>query len=134
MKLLFICVKNSSRSQMAEALVKLSRANGFEAYSAGIDPGECVHPHAVKVMQEIGYDLSGNECKHVSAFKKITFDFVAKMDVADLGDAVKAKWIETWNVPDPAQGDVEHFRAVRDLLADRVETLLEKHHDGRQAA
>jgi arsenate reductase len=134
MKLLFICVKNSSRSQMAEALVKLSRANGLEAYSAGIEPGESVHPNAVAVMKEIGCDLSANECKHVSVFKKITFDFVAKMDVADLGDAVKAKWIETWDIPDPAQGDVEHFRLVRDLVADRVEALLERHRDGRQAA
>ena len=134
MKLLFVCVKNSSRSQMAEALVKLSRANGFQAYSAGVDPGECVHPHAVTVMREIGYDLSGHECKHLSVYKKMTFDFVAKMDVADLGDAVKAKWIETWDVPDPAQGDVEHFRAVRDLLADRVEALLDRQRDGRQAA
>ena len=134
MKLLFVCVKNSSRSQMAEALVKLSRANGFEPYSAGVQPGECVHPHAAAVMKEIGYDLSGHECKHVSVFSKMTFDFVAKMDVADLGDAVKAKWIETWDVPDPAQGDVVHFRAVRDLLADRVEALLDRYHDGRQAA
>jgi len=133
MKLLF-CVKNSSRSQMAEALVKLSRANRVEPYSAGIEPGESVHPNAVKVMQELGYDLSGHECKHVSANKKITFDFVAKMDVADLGDAVKAKWIETWDVPDPAQGEIEHFREVRDLLADRVEALLERYRDGRQAA
>ena len=119
---------------MAEALVKLSRSNGFQAFSAGVAPGKCVHPHAVEVMQELGYDLSGHECKHVSAFNKHTFDFVAKMDVADLGDAVKAKWIETWDVPDPAQGDAEHFRAVRDLLADRIEALLERHSDGRQAA
>jgi arsenate reductase (thioredoxin) len=69
-KLLFVCVKNSSRSQMAEALVKLSRGNGFQAFSAGVAPGECVHPHAVEVMQELGYDLSGHECKHVSAFNK----------------------------------------------------------------
>jgi protein-tyrosine-phosphatase len=58
-KLLFICVKNSSRSQMAEALVKLARAKDVEVQSAGIDPGECVHPNAVKAMKELGYDLRG---------------------------------------------------------------------------
>jgi protein-tyrosine-phosphatase len=56
------------------------------------------------------------------------------MDVADLGDAVNAKWIETWDVPDAAQGDAAHFRAVRDLLTDRIEALLERYSDGRQAA
>lgn len=126
-KLLFICVKNSSRSQMCEALVKLARARGIEVHSAGIEPGEEVHPHAIKAMKELGYDLSKHRCRHVSDFKKITFDFVAKMDVADLGDAVKAKWIEHWNVPDPANGGMREFRKVRDMLAKRVSEVLDGH-------
>lgn len=119
---------------MAEALVKLAAVDGLESCSAGVDPGECVNPHAVVAMKELGYDLSCHECKRLSVFKNETFDFVAKMDVADLGDAVKAKWIETWDVPDPAQGDLEHFREVRDMLAERVEELVEKYGDERETA
>jgi arsenate reductase len=109
---------------MAEALMKLRSARRIEAYSAGIDPGEEVNPEAVKAMREVGYDLSGNCCKHVSQFKKIKFDFVAKMDAPDLGNQVKARWIETWDVPDPAQGGIDEFRKVRDLLSAKVERLL----------
>jgi len=58
-KVLFICVKNSSRSQMAEALVRiLAKDRDIEAHSAGVDPGCEVNPNAVKVMSELGYDLS----------------------------------------------------------------------------
>lgn len=112
---------------MCEALVKLARRRGIEVHSAGIEPGEGVHPHAIKAMKELGYDLSKHKCRHVSDFKKITFDFVAKMDVADLGDAVKAKWIEHWNVPDPANGGMREFKKVRGMLAERVDEVLDGH-------
>jgi protein-tyrosine-phosphatase len=70
-----------------------------------------------------GYDLTPHRPKHVSEFKSIKFDMVVKMDVPDLGDAVNAKWMENWDIPDPAQDDIEHFRRVRDLIAERVNRL-----------
>ena len=109
---------------MAEALVRLAAIPGWEAHSAGIEPGTETNPMAVKVMAERGYDLSDHEPRHVSAFHHLKFDVVAKMDAPDIADFVKAKWIENWDVPDPAQGDVKAFRRVRDLLeqfiADRI--------------
>jgi arsenate reductase (thioredoxin) len=121
-RILFVCVKNSSRSQIAEALVKMDWPQ-VEAYSAGIHPGEKVNPTAVEAMRELGYDLSGHRARHVSAFSHLTFDAVYKMDAPDLSDYVKAKWMENWDVPDPAQGTLEHFRAVRDMIRQRIARL-----------
>ncbi len=123
-RVLFVCVKNASRSQMAEALGRMEKLRGVEIHSAGIDPGDCVHPNAVKAMRELGYDISGQRCKHISDFKSVTFDVVAKMDVESLEDHVEAKWVEHWLVPDPANGGIRQYRRVRDLLAGRVSRLL----------
>jgi len=126
---LFVCIRNASRSQMAEGLAKMTPHRGVRIYSAGIEPGKEVNPAAVRAMKELGYDLSGHECNHVSDYKHITFDFVAKMDAEWLGDAVKAKWVEHWNVPDPANGGIREHRLVRDMLAERVEALFRRGKD-----
>ncbi len=78
MKVLFVCVKNSSRSPMAEALVKMSAKRGVKVCSAGIKPGKEVNQQAVKAMREVGYDLSGHKPRHISHFADIKFDYVAK--------------------------------------------------------
>lgn len=122
MRVLFVCVKNTSRSQMAEALMKLAIPE-VEVHSAGIHPGEKVNPVAVAAMREIGYDLSKHEAQHVSAFHHLKFDAVYKMDAPDLSDYVKTKWMENWDIPDPAEGGIEEFRRVRDLLAERIAAL-----------
>jgi protein-tyrosine-phosphatase len=122
-KALFICIKNTSRSPMAEALAR-QRVPGWEVHSAGINPGEAPNPQAVKAMKELGCDISQHKPKHVSEFQKITFDLVAKMDAPDVSDFVKAKWIENWDIPDPANGGIEEFRKVRDLIEKRVRECL----------
>ncbi len=122
-KVLFVCVKNSSRSPMAEALTRLY-AKGWEPVSAGINPGEGPNPEAVKAMGEIGLDLSGHRPRHISAFQGTTFDLVVKMDAPDLSDFVHARWMENWDVPDPANGGIEEFRKVRDQLAERIQVAL----------
>jgi arsenate reductase len=121
-KVLFICIKNTSRSPMAEALAAM-HAPGWEVYSAGIHPGKEVNPAAVRAMQELGCDISKHRPRHVSDFQKLAFDLVAKMDAPDVSDFVTAKWIENWDVPDPANGGIEEFRKVRELLAERVRKL-----------
>jgi protein-tyrosine-phosphatase len=122
-KVLFVCVKNSSRSPMAEALTRLY-AKGWEPVSAGIQPGTEPNPEAVKAMGEIGLDLGGHRPKHISAFQGTTFDLVVKMDAPDLSDFVHARWMENWDIPDPANGGIDEFRKVRDLLAQRVRDAL----------
>jgi len=124
MKVLFVCIKNSSRSPMAEALLKMSAKRGVEVCSAGIKPGKEVNEQAVKAMREIGYDLRGHECRHISDFSDIKFDYVAKMDVPDLGDMVTAKWIVDWDIPDPAQGRIVQYRQIRQMIADKIRAEL----------
>jgi len=124
MKVLFVCVKNSSRSPMAEALLKMSARRGVEVCSAGIKPGKEVNEQALKAMREIGCDLSGHECRHISNFSDIKFDYVAKMDVPNLGDMVTAKWIVDWDIPDPAQGGIVEYRKIRKMIADKIRAEL----------
>jgi len=124
MKVLFVCVKNSSRSPMAEALLKMSAKHGVEVCSAGIKPGKEVNKQAVKAMREIGCDLSGHECRHIADFSDIKFDYIAKMDVPDLGDMVTAKWIVDWDIPDPAQGGIVEYRKIRKMIADKIRAEL----------
>jgi arsenate reductase (thioredoxin) len=124
MNLLFFCIKNSSRSPMAEALLKMSAKRGVEVCSAGIKPGKKVNKEAVKAMREVGYDVSGHKCRHISCFSDVKFDYVAKMDVPDLGDMVTAKWIVDWNIPDPAQGGIAEYRKIRQMIADKIHAEL----------
>jgi len=124
MKVLFVCIKNASRSVMAEALLKMSAKPGVQICSAGIKPGKKVNDEAVKVMREIGYELSGHNPRHISDFSDIKFDYVAKMDVPDLGDMVTAKWIADWEIPDPAQGGGAEYRKVRQMICDKIRAEL----------
>jgi protein-tyrosine-phosphatase len=75
-------------------------------------------------MREVGCDLSGHQPRHISAFSDIKFDYVAKMDVPDLGDIVTAKWIVDWNIPDPAQGGLPEYRQIRDVIGNRIRSEL----------
>jgi protein-tyrosine-phosphatase len=121
---LFVCIKNSSRSPMAEAMLRKLGEGGWEVCSAGIEPGREVNPDAVETMREIGFDLTGHQPRHVSAFQHLVFDFVAKMDTPDIGDLVQARWMENWDVPDPARGGAKEFRKVREMLLERVRRLV----------
>lgn len=67
------------------------------------------NPTAVAAMREVGYDLSKHRAQHVSTFHHLKFDAVYKMDAPDLSDYVKAKWMENWDIPDPAEGGIEEF-------------------------
>jgi protein-tyrosine-phosphatase len=124
MKILFVCIKNASRSPMAEALLKMSAKKEVKVYSAGIQPGKKVHEEAVNAMREVGFDLSGHRPRHISDFSDLTFDYVAKMDVPDLGNMVTAKWICDWDIPDPAQGGTAEYRKVRQMIADKIRAEL----------
>ncbi len=111
---------------MAEALLKMSAKRGVKVCSAGIKPGKEVNKRAVEAMREIGYDLRRHECRHISAFSEVKFDYVAKMDVPDLGDMITAKWIVDWDIPDPAQGGRAEYRKVRQMIAEKIRTELQR--------
>jgi arsenate reductase (thioredoxin) len=123
-RLLFVCVENSNRSQMAEAFARIHGGDWVEAYSAGSRPSGRVNPKAIAAMREIGYDLSRHESKSLSEIPEIEYDFVATMGCGDECPFVRAKRREDWDIPDPKNMPPEEFRKVRDLIAAKVKAVL----------
>ncbi len=121
MKLLFVCVENSCRSQMAEAL---ARMRGTDAVSAGSRPSGAVNPGAIAVMGELDYDMSGHESKSVDDFRHERFDVVVTMGCGDACPHLPAKRHLDWEIPDPKHMDADGFRRVRDMIADQICELL----------
>jgi protein-tyrosine-phosphatase len=123
-RVLFVCVENSNRSQMAEAFARIHGGDQVEAYSAGSRPSGRVNPKAVEAMGELGYDLSQHSSKSLDDLPDVQFDFVATMGCGDECPFVRAKRHEDWNIPDPKDMPPEQFREVRDLIESRVKELL----------
>ncbi len=123
-RLLFVCVENSNRSQMAEAFARIHGAEKVEAYSAGSRPSGQINPKAVASMREIGYDLSSHESKSLTDIPDLEYDFVATMGCGDECPFVRAKQREDWDIPDPKNMPPEEFRAVRDLIEARVKAVI----------
>jgi len=122
--LLFVCVENSNRSQMAEAFARIHGGGRIKAYSAGSFPSGRINPKAIESMNEIGYDLAQHESKSLSDIPDIEFDFVATMGCGDACPFVRARQREDWNIPDPKGMSPDEFRAVRDLIEAKVEATI----------
>ena len=125
-RLLFVCVENSNRSQMAEAFARIHGQNRVKAYSAGSRPSGKVNPKAIEAMREVGYDLSNHRSKSLDELAGIEFDFVATMGCGDECPFVRAKRRGDWNIPDPREMTMDEFRAVRDEIEARVVHLLKE--------
>ena len=123
---LFVCVENSNRSQMAEAFARIHGGDKVEAYSAGSRPSGKINPKAIRTMKEIGYDLSKHRSKSLSEIPDIEFDFVATMGCGDECPFLRAKQREDWNIPDPKELPRSEFRAVRDLIENKVKEILKR--------
>jgi arsenate reductase len=122
----FICVENSNRSQMAEAFARMHGAGTIEAYSAGSRPSGRINPKAIEAMREVGYDLSRHQSKGLAELPEGEFDVVVGMGCGDEGcPLVKARRHEEWGIPDPKEMTPEQFRAVRDLIEEKVKRLLD---------
>ena len=126
MKLLFVCIENSNRSQMAEAFVRIHGGAEVEVYSAGSQPSGKINPRAVEAMAELGYDLLRHDSKSLDQIPDITFDFVVTMGCGDACPWIPAKNREDWDIPDPKEMNDEQFRSVRDLIERKVLQLLNK--------
>lgn len=124
-KVLFVCVENSCRSQMAEALAKMSGQDTVEAYSSGSNPSGVVNPNAIASMQELGYDLSTHVSKALHKVPDIEYDLLVTMGCGDVCPSVNARQRVDWQIPDPKHMDKEAFAKIRDLLAEKVGKLIE---------
>lgn len=123
-KLLFVCVENSNRSQMAEAFAHIHGGGDIEAYSAGSQPSGVVNPKAIEAMRELGYDLSRHKSKSLDDIPQIEYDFVATMGCGDACPFVRAKQRENWQIPDPKNLASAEFSKVRDLIEQKVRGVL----------
>jgi protein-tyrosine-phosphatase len=123
-KLLFVCVENSNRSQMAEAFARLLGGAAVDAHSAGSRPSGRVSPRAVAAMAELGYDLTRHRSKSLADLLPGAWDAVVTMGCGDACPQVLAQRREDWQIPDPRAMPPDEFRAVRDLIRAKVEALL----------
>lgn len=123
-RVLFVCIENANRSQMAEAFARLYSGDKVEAYSAGSRPTGAINPKAVEAMRELGYDLSHHQSKSLSEIPDVEYDVVVTMGCGDACPLVRTKRREDWNILDPNQLPPDEFRAVRDLLAGKVKALM----------
>lgn len=123
-RLLFVCVENSCRSQMAEAFARLAGGDRVEAASAGSAASGVVNPRAIASMADIGYDLSTHVSKRTEDVSPGPWDVVVSMGCGDRCPAVPAARREDWDVPDPKALPPEAFAAVRDEIRARVTALL----------
>lgn len=123
-RVLFVCIENSCRSQMAEAFARLRGDGRVEAYSAGSRPLGRVHPRAVEFMRERGCDLEQQHSKSLAQVPEGEYEVAVTMGCGDACPLVKARRREDWNIPDPKELPAEEFRAVRDQIEQYVLALL----------
>jgi arsenate reductase len=123
-KVLFVCVENSCRSQIAEAFARIHGGDAVEAYSSGSRPSGVVNPKAIETMREIGYDLSAHTSKSLDEIPDISYDFVATMGCGDECPFIRASVREDWQIPDPKNMPPDEFREVRDEIERRVKSML----------
>lgn len=126
MKLLFVCIENSNRSQMAQAFAKIHGGDTVESFSAGSKPSGIVNPKAIAAMKELGYNLSTHDSKSIEEVKGFApFDAVITMGCGDACPWMPAKQHIDWQIPDPRHMEGAEFNTIRDLVSDKVKELLQ---------
>jgi arsenate reductase (thioredoxin) len=123
-RVVFVCVENSNRSQMAEAFARIHGAGKVEAFSAGSRPSGRINPRAVEAMKDVGYDLTTQASKGLEAFNGKEFDVAVTMGCGDECPLVLAQRRLEWQIPDPRDMSAGQFREVRDLIEAKVKELL----------
>jgi arsenate reductase len=124
MNVLFACVHNAGRSQMAEALFQLVAGGAHEARSAGSAPAEHIHPEAVGAMRELGVDLADRTPHRLEHTDAEWADVVVTIGCGDACPYIPGKRYLDWELDDPAGKSLAETRTIRDEIASRIERLL----------
>ena len=122
--ILFVCIENSNRSQMAQAFANMYGAGDIQAYSAGSRPSGIINPKAIATMKELGYELTTHQSKSLDELPDVLFDYAITMGCGDACPLVRATHREDWNIPDPRNMDDAAFREVRNMIRDKVKDLV----------
>jgi len=125
-EVLFVCVQNAGRSQIAAGLLDKLGAGRVHVRSAGSDPADRINPNVVRAMAEVGVDISKEFPKPMTDEVVRDADAVVTMGCGDACPIYPGKHYEDWEIADPAGQDLETVRAIRDEIAGRVGELLDE--------
>ncbi|MFL0564819.1 arsenate reductase ArsC [Microbacterium sp. 179-I 1D1 NHS] len=121
---LFVCVHNAGRSQMAAGYLQHLAGDRIEVLSAGSEPKDAINPVAIEAMAEEDIDIAGNTPKLLTVDAVRESDVVITMGCGDACPIFPGKRYEDWELDDPAGRGIDDVRRIRDDIRDRVETLL----------
>ena len=121
---LFVCVHNAGRSQMAAGWLRSLAGDEIDVLSAGSEPGNQINPVAVEAMREVGIDITANTPRLLSTEDVQASDVVITMGCGDACPFYPGKRYEDWKLTDPAGQPIETVRQVRDEIRTHIETLL----------
>jgi protein-tyrosine-phosphatase len=124
-KIVFVCVENARRSQMAQGFAEAFGQGTVEAYSAGSRPSSAIDPLVIEVMKEKGVDLSLKRPKGLNDLPLIEMDCLVTMGCEETCPAVISKKVIAWEIPDPKGKPIREIRMIRDMIEDRVKAVLE---------
>jgi protein-tyrosine-phosphatase len=124
LRVLFVCVENSCRSQMAEAFARKLGGERVDAHSAGSRASGVVNAKAIASMAQVGCDLAAQRSKSLAEVPQIEWDLAVTMGCGDACPSVRAKRRVDWQIPDPKHMPPREFAAVRDEIERRVRDLL----------
>jgi arsenate reductase len=122
--IVFVCIENSNRSQMAEAFARIHGPANLKPYSSGSRPSGIVNPKAIASMSEKHYDLSRHQSKGLGDLPDIEWDAVVTMGCGDACPSLRAKRRIDWQILDPKHLTPEEFRVVRNTIETKVQELL----------
>lgn len=125
-KVLFVCVENSCRSQMAEAFGLMHGEGVLEVYSSGSRPSGVVNPKAIVAMKEVGYDLSQHDSVGLDKIPQTKYEYAITMGCGDECPMIDATHREDWALPDPKHMNPREFNQVRDIIEAEVKSLIAK--------
>lgn len=123
---LFVCIHNAGRSQMAAGFLSALSAGAVEVLSAGSTPADAVNPVAVAAMAEVGIDIAAEQPKVLTAEAVKASDVVVTMGCGDTCPFYPGKRYEDWELDDPAGRPIEEVRPIRDAIRARVVGLLDE--------
>lgn len=125
-KILFVCVENAGRSQIAEAFFKKHRPSGFQPISAGIKPALRVNPIVIQAMKEVGIDIENNSPQNISQQMIDEVEITVNMGCMDKEScpALFLNDVEDWQIQDPKGKSIEGVREIRDQIEQKVKDFI----------
>ena len=122
-KVLFICVENACRSQLAEAISNYFFSDQLKAFSAGSNPAKEVNPRAIRSLNSMGIVYKG-KTKSISQVEEKKYDYIVGMGCGDACPIIPGAQILEWNIPDPKLFESKEFNKVRDMIKEKIESEL----------